>query len=250
MAGILAEGTLYVEETIAGIAQGLVVWPGLAKLEVKMSSEIKESISKDKGTYGQVLASVVIPKPNELSIEITDISKNALAAALQGSGSALAQGSGTVTAQAITAKLGKFIELGKLNIGSSGFILTNAAASVTYVLGTDYTVNYALGYVGILSTGAITDAQALKATYTYAAVAGDKVLGATVPQIIGKLVLDGRNLVDGKPMQIIVWQANLSADGAVDFMGSDLIKLAMKGRMTTPSGKASAYEVNYNLAYS
>jgi hypothetical protein len=249
-AGVLVEGTLYFDKSVSGVSQGLEKWPGVAKLEIKPNSELKEATTKDKGQYGQVIASVAINKPADLSIIIKQVTGRALAVALQGDITAFSQGSGTATNQAVTAKLGKFAELGKRNITAASVVVTNSAGSTTYVEGTDYNVNYAMGFIEILSTGGISDAQALLVDYAYAAVSGDKVKGATVPQVKGKLVLDGNNLIDGKPMNVTIWDATLTADGAVDFMSDDPVELSMKGRMTTPDGKDSPFETEINLTFS
>ena len=250
MSGVLAEGTLYVDRLEAGVYQGRVKWPGLAKLEIKPNSELVEQSSKDKGKYGQITASVAINKPAELSVTIADITPEALAMALQGTVSAYSQGSGTVTDEVVTAKLNKFIDLSKKNIATAGFVVTNSAANVTYVLGTDYTVNYAMGWLECLSTGAITEGQSLKVDFAYGAIAGNKVKGGTLAQVKGKLELDGVNLADGTPLSVTIWEATLTADGAVDFMSDKMIELSMKGKMAVPAGKDAPFETVVGQIYS
>lgn len=249
-ASVLAEGSLYFNELVGGIPQGRVRFPGLAKLEIKANSELKESLTKDKGQYGQVVASAAINKPADLTVVINQITGKALAAALQGSVEAYSQGSGTVTAMALTAKLATFGDLGKRNIAAGSVIVTNDGATVTYVEGTDYNINYAMGFIEYLASGAITEAQPLKVTFDHNAVDGQKVKGATVPQIKGKLELDGNNLMDGKPLIVTIWEATLTSDSPVDFMSDDPISLTMKGRMATPAGKTSPIEVDLGLLFS
>lgn len=248
-ASILCEGTLYFDELVGGVPQGRVKFPGVAKLEIKANSELKEAITKDKGQYGQVVASVAINKPSDLTVGINQITGKALAAALQGSVATFSQGSGTVTAMDLTAKLGTIGDLGQRNITAASVVITNAGATVTYIEGTDYTVNYAMGFIEFLTTGAITEAQPLKATFDHNAVSGQKVMGATVPQIKGKLELDGNNLMDGKPIMVTIWEATLTSDSPVDFMSDDPIELSMKGRMATPVGKTSPIEVDLGLTF-
>lgn len=250
MSGVLFEGTLYVDQIVAGVAQGLEQWPGIAKFAVKPNSELVEQTSKDKGKYGTITASVAIPKPADFSVTITDVSGSQLAMALQGSAAALSQSSGTTTAAVFTAKLGKYLELGKINIAASGFSVTNSAATTTYVLNTDYTVNYAAGLVYIVPGGAITEGQSIKITYNYNAVSGTKVFAATQAQVRGRMILDGNNLVDGRPGIMTVWDALLTADGEVDFMSDKPIELSMKGRMQVPTGKTAPFEIEYGLTFS
>lgn len=250
MSGVLAEGTLYVDRLVAGVYQGRVKWPGVAKLEIKPNSELIEQISKDKGQYGQITGSAAINKPSDLSVTISNITGEALAMALQGTVAAYSQGSGSVTDEVVVAHLGKFVDLSKRNIGATGFVVTNAAATTTYVLGTDYNVNHAMGWLEILSTGAITEGQSLKVDFTHGAISGSKIKGGTLAQVKGRLFLDGNNLFDGTPLDVTIWEATLTADGAVDFMSDKPIELSMKGRMATPIGKDAPFETSVGLLFS
>lgn len=246
---VLAEGTLYVNRLLNGVYQGIEKWPGLFQFEYKPNADLKEAITKDKGKYGNISASVAVNKPADFSLTITEVAGPALAAAMQGGVTPLNEAAGSVTDEAVTAKLGRMVKLAHRNIVSAGFVLTNSAGTTTYVLGTDYTVNYAMGFLEILSTGTIADAEALKVDYTHNAITGSKIDGGTVPQVKGELYLDGNNLVDGRPLQVIIWDATLTADGAVDFMSDDFVQLKMKGRLSTPSNKPSAIEVHKDLAF-
>jgi len=248
--GVLAEGTLYLNQLVAGVAQGRVKLPGIAKLEIKPNSELIEQISKDKGLYGTVTGSAAINKPSDLSITIANITPSALAVALQGTFAAYSQGSGSITDEVVAAKLDKLIDLSKRNIGAAGFVLTNSAASTTYVEGTDYIVNRAMGWLECLSTGAITESQSLKADFTYAAISGTTIKGGTLAQLKGQLELDGTNLFDGTALDLVIWEATLTADGAVDFMSDKPIELSMKGRMATPVGKDAPFQARIGQIYS
>jgi hypothetical protein len=251
MSGVIAEGTLYVDRNVAGVMQGLTKWEGLAKLEIKPNSELKEATSKDKGKYGQIVASVALAKPAELSLTLRDINREALAMALQGTGSALSQSGSSWTASAFThMQKGVYNELGKRNVASAGFVVKDVTDTTTYTAGTDYVLNEDAGLLYIPSTSAIPDDVTLHITGTYAAVAGDLVKGGTLAQVRGKLFLDGNNLVDGTPLFVTIWDATLTSDGAVDFMADDLVELSMKGRMATPSGKDSPFEVELNNIFS
>jgi hypothetical protein len=250
MSGVLAEGTLYFNQLVAGVSQGRVKWPGVAKLEIKPNSELIEQISKDKGQYGQISGSAAINKPADFSLTIADLTGSAMAMALQGTDAAYSQGSGTVTDEVVTAKLGKFIDLSKKNISETGFVVTNSDATVTYELDTDYRVNYAMGWLEVLPTGNITSDQALKVDFAYSAISGTKVKGGTLASVKGTLELDGNNLFDGTPLSVTIWEATLTADGAVDFMSDKPIELSMKGRMATPTGKDSPFEVVLSQIFS
>lgn len=248
MSGVLASGTIYFNQTIAGVPQGRKQWPGAAKLAIKPNSDIVEAVSKDKGKYGQLSMSVAINKPADFSVTLTEITGQALAVALQGEDSVLNQGAGTMTSLALTAKKGTYVPMGHRNITAAGLTVKDAADTTTYVLGTDYSIDYVTGQIYIIPAGAIADNATIHINGAYGAVSGTKVLGGTVPQVQGELFFDGVNLDNGRPLLITVWDARLTADGEIDFLSDKPIELSMKGRMVTPAGKASAYEIEYDLA--
>ena len=236
-AGVLLEGTLYLNRKDAnGNLTGIKKIIGLAQLELKVSSDIKEQISKDKGNYGQVTASVAIPKPVELSLSIANFDRDSLAMAVMGDNAVVSSGGGTVTAESVTAKLGIFVPLAQRNITAASVVVTNSGATVTYVEGTDYEINYALGMIEAKAT--ITDAQAIKVTYAHGAVAGYKVSGSTVTQVKGALLLDGKNLADNSAFSISIPSALLTSDSAIDFMSDKFVEFKMKGRAESINGAA------------
>src|SRR5690606_6266818 len=86
------------------------------KLSVKQNSEIKRATTKERGNYGQVTASAVIPQSTDVSLVIKNLEPANLAMAVLGEVSDFSQGSGTFTDQEITAKLGNYVELGHRGI--------------------------------------------------------------------------------------------------------------------------------------
>lgn len=240
--GFLLEGTAYFNRlNDLGQYGGLVPLPGISKLSIKTNSDIKDMTSKDKGQYGQIIASVAIPKPAELSVALRNGSKDGVALALMGSHTIISAGGGSITDEAVTAKLGSFVELANRNLTAASVVVTNSAASVTYVENTDYEINYSLGMIHAMNGGAITDAQAIKVDYAYGAYSGWKVRGATTPQAKGRLILDGRNLINNKSVRFEAYSALLVADGEFDMMGDDVTEFSLSGRLETPSGKSEPF---------
>ena len=248
MAGYLLEGDLYVDLYDQGVLTGLTFWEGVAKFAMKPNSELKEQISKGRNKYGQIVASVPIIKPTDFNLSISSVTPSMLASALQGTVAALSQSAGSATDQVGVAKKGGFIDLGKRNL-TNAVVVTNSAASVTYVLNTDYKVNYAMGLVEILSGGAITEAQSLKIDYAWNATSGNLIKGGTKPLIRAKFVLDGLNLNTGKNEVITVWEAAMTSDAEIDFMSDDFISPSFTGRMVTPTGKDSPFEIEDSMTY-
>lgn len=243
MSGLLAEGTLYLNRELNGVAQGWKQIPGVAEFSVTNKSDIKEQVSKDKGSYGQITATVAIPKPSELKVRIANFDRVSLAMALMGDEADLTTGGGTATAEPITAKLGQYVDLAHRNLTAASVEVTNVGATITYVENTHYVINYALGMIQAIVGGTITADEAILVDYAYGAIAGFKVSAATRPQVQGALRLDGRNLADGKTLLINVDRALLVSDGDVNFMDDKFVEIGMTGRMETVAGKTTPYTV-------
>ncbi|MGH7461961.1 MAG: hypothetical protein ACREMA_13180, partial [Longimicrobiales bacterium] len=138
---------------------------------------MKDNTSRGRNTYGQILETVALPKPTEFTLELSEVNRESLSTALLGTDEDVNRAGGTITDEAITAKLGGWVELSKSNFASAGFSVTNTAGTTTYVLDTDYEVNWRLGWIRAKQGGAITDNLALKVTGTYNAVTGTLIRG-------------------------------------------------------------------------
>lgn len=213
------------------------------KFEIKPNVEMREMSSRGRNTYGQVIESVPLPQPSDFTVEMPEVNRESLAIALLGTTSAINQGSGTLTDEAIVAKKGSWVPLSKQNIATAGFVVTNDGATTTYVLGTDYEVNYRLGWIRILDGSAIVEGATLKVDATYNAVTGSKISGATNTQIRAKFLLDGVNFADQLPVIVEVHEGIIAADAAFDFLSDNFANVSLPGRMKTPVGMAEPFTV-------
>ena len=226
-------------------------WTGpyeATKFEIKPNSELKEMSSRGRTTYGQTIESVPLPKPSDLSVTFAEVNKESIAMALFGTASVINQGSGAVTDEVVTATLGKWVQLAHQNVAEAGVVVTNAAATVTYVKGTDYEVNYRLGMIRAITGGAIADAASLKVDYTYNAITGTKIAGATQTQVRAQFKMDGINFADQLPVIVDVYEAVLTPDSAFDFLQNDFASIELKGRLKTPAGKTEPFQVELRSA--
>lgn len=164
-----------------------------------------------------------------------------LALALMGEASALSQTSGTVTAAVVGLKLNAYIQLPFVNIDATGVVLTNNAASTTYVEGTDYVINRRMGWIMALTAGAA--AADNKLSYAYSAVTGNQVTGGTQSVIRGRVILDGVNLATQQLVIVDADEARLAPDGALDFSSGDFVKVSLSGLLRTLPGKSGPYTV-------
>lgn len=229
----------------AGVQTGWINAGDASKFALKPNSDIKELESKGRDTYGQVLATVALQKPADFSIAFREANRDTLTLAFMGEQTAVNQGAGTVTDEATAAQLGKWVQLGRQNLNAAGFTLTNAAGTATYVLGTDFEVNYRLGMYRALVGGAIAEAQALLADFSHAAISGMRVRGAVRPQLRCAVMFDGRNIADDRPVICRVWEAVLTPNAEFDFLTDDWNEVELQGRLVTPLGKTEPFEVEF-----
>lgn len=216
------------------------------KFEIKPNFEEKISESRSHLDYGQARASVVLPKPTELTIELSAATVEALAMQFQGLVQNLTQASGTFAAVDFTlTALDQWLPLGKRSISDAGLEFTNAAGDVTYVLGTHYEVNWLRGLVRFHSAaaGAPAAAATLKLTGAYGPVDGKKILGGRVTQVRCQAQFDGQNMVDGSPVEADVHECVLGSNNGFDFLGSDYSSITLSGKIVTPAGKTEGYEI-------
>lgn len=213
------------------------------KFEIKPNSDLKEMSSRGRATYGQVIESVPLPKPSDLSVTLAEVNRESLAMALFGTASEINQGSGTIS-ETIKARMGKWVQISKENLASLGFAAKDSAGTTTYTIGEDYEVNWRLGMIRCLSSGAITEGQDVKLSGTYNAITGTKISGATQSQVRAKFRLDGINFADQLPSIVDVWEAVLTPDNAFDFLADKFAEITLKGRLKTPAGKTDPFEVN------
>lgn len=216
------------------------------KFEIKPNFEEKTSESRSHLDYGQARASVILPKPTELTIELAAATTEALAMQFQGLVQSLTQASGSLTAVDLTVTaLGVFLPLGKRNIAEAGLVVTNTGATVTYVLGEHYEVNWLRGEIRFIdgAAGGPAAASTVKVTATYGAVDGKKILGGRITQVRCQARLDGQNMVDNSPIEIDVHECVLGSNNGFDFLGADFSAITLTGKIVTPPGKTEGYEI-------
>jgi hypothetical protein len=216
------------------------------QFEIKPNSELKEMSSRGRSTYGQVIESVPLPQPADFTLTLAEVNREALVMALFGTSEAVNQGSGTIANEAVVltaAKVDKWLPLTKQNFASAGFVVTDVAGTETFVLGTDYEVNYRMGWIKVLSTGSIGSTETIHVDGTYNAITGSNILGATQSQVRAKIVMDGVNFADQLPVITTVWEAVLTPDNAFDFLQDDFAEIQLTGRLKTPVGKTAPFEV-------
>jgi hypothetical protein len=239
----IGAGDLYIARYVNGAYEDYAGPYECEQFEIKPNVELREKVSKGRSTYGQVIESVTIPQPADLTVALGEVNKESMAIALLGTTAALSQSAGTLTAETVVAKLDKWVPLSKAALTGSATV-TNSGATVTYVAGQDYIINPQLGWIKALAGGAIADAASIKVTTTYAAITGTEIKGMTDSQLRAKFKLDGKNFADGLPVIVTVYEAVISADAAFDFLGDDFGTVSLPGRMKTPAGFTEPFTIH------
>lgn len=244
--GFLGAGNLQFSLIVAGIAQGYGSIRETSKFEIKPNSDIKELESKGKDTYGQVIETTAVAKPSDVSINLREADYENLLLSFMGSdGVGINQAAATVVDEVVIMKIGKYTELANRNLASAGFILTDTSAVTTYTLGVDYEVIYLTGQVRALAGGAITELQSCKVDYSAAAMTSKKIMGATQTSIRAKILFTGKNIADDTPVLLTCWEGVFTPDSAFDLLANDFGEVTLKGKLKTPAGKTSPFEVDF-----
>lgn len=239
----LGAGDIYINRLVDGIEQGLVGPIKADKLEIQPNVETRESTSKGRYDYGQVLESVNLAQPTEFTLDLKEVTGDILVMAFLGTSAALNQGAGALTNKLVTiTKFGRWIELGVKNLEALQAV-TNEAGTTTYVEGVDYELNRPLGWVRAIEGGAIVLAGKIKVAGSYKAAKGTVIKGSTRTEVRARIVFDGINQADGTQCTVDVLEAVLAADSAFDFLADDFGNVSLTGKLKTPVGKDAPYTV-------
>ncbi len=240
--GFLGAGDLYIARYVNGAFENYKGPFQCEKFEIKPNSELREKVSKGRSTYGQVIESVPVPQPADLTVDLGEVNREALALAFFGTTAVLSQTAGNVTDEAIVAKHDEWVPLTKAAL--SNVVVTSSPAATTYVNGEDYIVNPQLGWIKVLSTGAIANNANLLVNFAHAAISGTEIKGMTQTQVRARFKLDGINFADQLPVIVTVHEGIIAADAAFDFLADDFATLSLPGRMKTPSGFTEPFTVH------
>lgn len=244
--GFLGAGDLYIARYVNGAFENYKGPFQCEKFEIKPNSELKEKISKGRTTYGQVIESVPVPQPADLTVDLGEVNREALALAFFGTTAVLSQTSGTLADEVIEAAVDEWVPLTKAALNATGIVLRSAAsgAGTLYVEGEDYLLNRQLGWVKSLTGGAIADESDVYVSGDYAAISGTEIKGMTQTQVRARFKLDGVNFADQQAVIVTVHEGIIAADSAFDFLSDDFATLSLPGRMKTPSGFTEPFTVH------
>lgn len=122
---------------------------------------IKENVSGQRNTA----ASFITEQETAITINLKSAKPAHLAEVLQAD--LTTKTAASVTDEAVTASLDKFIQLAHIKVTS--VVVTDSTGTTTYVADTDYVLHADEGFIEPQSTGSISEAEALLVDYDYAA---------------------------------------------------------------------------------
>ena len=226
--------------TDEGAPTGLELKGNCTQLTPKPDSERKEQTATGRSNWGQVLASVTIPKPMTVIIAFNQLDQALFAAGFLGTNASLTQSSGSVasgTPQEVTTIPDRWVELGKYMV-SDVVVKDAATGAITYTAGTHYEVNPRLGMIKAISgvAGGIVDNAAVDVSYSYAAVNGIAMSAMTKSNVRIRVKMDGQNWADGRNFITEIYQMRLQPTSEFSLVGEDFAEVTFEGVPETPSG--------------
>lgn len=233
--------------TDEGVATGLQIKGNCREFTIKGDSERVEQIGSNRSNFGQVIASVTIPKPASASFTLDQMDPDMFAMAFFGTNSAFTQSSGSTggTPIEVTTIEDKYVEIGKMMISS--VVVKNDGGTVTYAEGTDYEINTRLGMIMALSSGSIATGAVVEITCSYAAIAGTQMTGMTKTNVRLRMVLDGQNYADGRNFKLDVYRARLAPSGEFGFQAGDtkFMEAKFDATLETPTGQGEPFKLTW-----
>lgn len=241
---LIFAGDLYVEfkDPTTGVFSAIESLE-VEKFEIKTNNERKEKLSRRKATYNQPYVSYGLPQPSDFAITFGEVTGRIFALMLAASVENLSAAAAPFTDVEVTTVEDVWVPTGKTYISKSGFTVKNSAGDVTYVLGTDYAMDWELGLIKRLPGSAIS--AAVKLAGTTEAITGMRLKGAQNYNQVMRLKLNGINLVTKRRMILQAPQGSVASETAYDFMSGDFASAALTGRLEIASGWDCPYLLDY-----
>ncbi len=223
----LGSGQVYAR--IAGSAAALLAIGNCSMLEPTVKEDkqtLKDYTKPGGGTYASVSRIDTV----SIKLKLHDLNPTNVARAIFGSEAVVA--GAAVIDEVGTAYKGGLMPLAHVN--PTAVVVTNSAATTTYVVGVDYEVKG--GGLLILETGTITNAQSLKVDYSFAEYT--KVEAMTTGAVVLELHFEGLNEADsGKPVVLDVYRAQLSPTKALSLLGDKFSDLDVEAEVLKDPSK-------------
>jgi hypothetical protein len=206
--------------------------------------EINVVSKRRDARYNQPIHNETLPGTTNVSVGTLEVPPLILARMLYGEGTTATVAGGTATAAAFTlpANIDAPVQLPHRLLTDATATVTNNAADVTYVAGTDYILDRRRGQIIIPATGsAIVAGQVIKLTYTYASHVKTDIVGGATPTKAFYITGDMQDRISEENGELRIPQANLTTDGDVDWLAAEPIKVTLTGPCVVADGESAPY---------
>jgi hypothetical protein len=233
--GFLGSGDLYIARYVNGAPLPYEGPYECARFEIKPNVNLVEMTSKGRASYGQVIESVTIPQPADLTVDLPEVNKESLAIALLGTSAAVSQTAGTLTNENVTnSAFDRWFPLTKAYFST---ITAQDSTNQSLTEGEDFITDKQLGWIKFLATSTkVTVGEVVRVSGTFQAASGNDIKVMTNPQLRARFKLVGKNFADDLPYEVTVYEAVIAADSAFDFLQDNFAAISLPGRMKTPAG--------------
>jgi len=244
-----------------GVFQGYLDVGNAKSFAIKgISTEKKEVIGMRPENFGAVIDSVVTKKSQTLGFVLTDINRKNLALAMMGSDADFTQNAGnnTATPQELDVpvldnwyqmELSAGVPVYNLDPETPPVVTTNATPPVTLdewdaenETG-DYEIDYVHGLIKPLSTGNISAADTILIGATALAITeGFQVIGDSLVELNGKLLLLGEDQNLGRKVRLEIFSANLTPEGDQAWISTEYTELSFSGNIKYDAVAEGTYQ--------
>jgi len=225
---------LIAERNIDGSPKGFREVGNVSAVNLGVETTVFEHKNSCDGTRGIDLE--IVQEINvSLTMTIEHMSKENLADALYGTSNAVAGASATDEAVVAYHDLWSRLE----NCQVSSVVVTGTGGTPTYVVDTDYELNAVAGTIKALSTGSISDLDALEVSYTYAAQ--DNVEGVTSSSAPIRWVrFEGLNTADSdNPVIADVFKASLQPLAELALITDEITQMEVETKVLSDALRSS-----------
>lgn len=229
---LLGRGKIYFDRLSGMTPTGERFLGNCSALTITTTDELHDKYSSAEAT-APLLKSANVRRTVEFALTLDEFTKENLALVLMGAVSALAQGSGTVTNEVLTAvQKDTYWRLAKRNV--SLLTVTGPSGTPSYTAGTDYEVDAVTGRIYIIPGGTIANGVNLEVDYTYGADTSATVQGGVSNVIEGSIRFIG-DPAAGPIYECEVWKVSMEPDGALALIGDDYGEFNLKGKVLADS---------------
>jgi hypothetical protein len=191
----------------------------------QVTGNLEQLLSRGRDDFRTPIGAVGVKEPETLNFTLNGGDREMFRLAWLASVATVTQASGNVTDEAHTILADGRIK----TVGSdiSTVVITNAAATTTYVANTDYRVtNARLGFIDVIAGSSLATAVAAAGAgglavlvdYARAAVTSTELAGGISPSISGEILFDGLNQESQNPFTVRIPRAVITPSSGFDLL--------------------------------